>query len=269
MAQSYLPPQLQRSRWRPTLAERRMLRRQRAHFERVRRAELGYAQRLRNISRTVSRLIDAFTIGDQAQLPDMIDILNRYSYIIRPWAETVGAKMIAEVSRRDANAWFKTSRDIGVYLRDMIENAPIGHVIRGLLDDQVELITSIPIEAGRRVQEHTMDFVAGGKRYDELVELIHDTNDVTVNRATLIARTETAKAQSAIVEARARHIGSDQYIWRTMMDSAVRPMHRGLEGTVQSWDDPPEAEANGEHHHPGNFPNCRCYAEPLLSAIIT
>lgn len=263
-----LPPELARSRWRPTATQRRQLQRERQHFERVRRAERYYAQQLRAVARNIGMIINGFTPGDTDHLPQLIELLSRYSAMINPWARVTAARMIAEVSRRDAGAWFRLSREIGVELRNMIENAPIGGVIKQMLDDQVTLITSLPIDAGRRVQEYTQDFVVGGRRYDDLVQLVRDSGNVTVSRATLIARTETAKCQSAIVQARAQHIGAEQYIWRTVRDAAVRREHRALEGTIQSWDDPPVAEAGGERHHPGNFPNCRCFAEPILPEVI-
>ena len=265
-----LPPELRRSRWRPNAAERRELRRDKFYWERVRRAERAYAAQLRQVARNVANMVDAFAQPlDINQTPELVEMLHGYARILDPWARVTAARMIQEVSRRDAGAWFKVSREIGLNLREMIENAPIGGVIRRLLEDQVELITSLPIEAGRRVQAHTQEFVMGGKRYDELVDIVRSSGDVTVSRATLIARTETAKAQSAIVQARAQHIGSDHYIWHTVRDNAVRDMHRRLEGTVQDWSNPPVAEENGERHHPGNFPNCRCYAEPILPAVIT
>jgi SPP1 gp7 family putative phage head morphogenesis protein len=101
-----------------------------------------------------------------------------------------------------------------------------------------------------------MDYATGGRRYADLVDMIRNTTGVTVSRATLIARTETAKAQSAIVQARSQTLGIEGYIWRTVMDIDVRPEHQRLEGTFHRWDDPPVAEASGERHHPGAFPNC-------------
>jgi SPP1 gp7 family putative phage head morphogenesis protein len=251
-----LPPQLARSSWRPTPAERRRLRRESAHFLQVRKVEGRYAQQLRAVGRTVGRLINAFDIGDQSVIPEMLEMLARYAETLQPWARATARRLIAEISRRDAVAWFKSSRDIGVGLRELIEQAPIGFVAQQLVNDQVDLITSLPIEAGRRVQKHTMEFVTSGRRYDELVELVKASGEVTTSRATLIARTETAKAQSAIMQARAQFVGADQYIWRTVRDSRVRAEHRRLEGTVHRWNDPPVAEANGERHHPGEFPNC-------------
>lgn len=263
-----LPPELAKSRWRPSAAERRALQREHAHFERVRRAQSAYEIQLRKVARHVGDLISSFRIGDLPSLPELIDTLTRYGRVLEPWARSVAERMVADVTRRDATAWFKTSRELGLYLKREIAEAPIGEVIRKILEDQVHLITSIPTDAARRVQELTLQYASGGRRYDDLVQMIRRSGPVTKSRATLIARTETAKAQSAIVQARARYVGAEGYIWRTVKDRDVRRMHKRLEGTFHRWDDPPIAEENGDRHHPGEFPNCRCYADPLLPELI-
>jgi SPP1 gp7 family putative phage head morphogenesis protein len=274
MARSYLPPELQRSRWQPTAQERRQLRQERQHFLNVRNAEQRYAVQLRQLARYVAQTVQSFLTEhedefDPEGLFELQMMLESYSTLITPWAEAVAERMITDVSRRDAQAWFRHSRDLGIALRRELAQAPIGNAVRASLESQVELIRSIPVDAGRRVQQSALDYASRGKRYGDLVADIRSTNEVTVNRATLIARTETAKAQSAIMQVRAKWVGSERYIWHTVRDGRVRPEHRELEGTTQRWDDPPVAEANGERHHPGNFPNCRCYAEPLLPEVIT
>jgi len=274
---SLLPPELLNATWsRLTSVERAALRRRirrgsridRQHWERVRNAEQSYVRQLTEVADNISALINTFTPGDASHLDQLRETLDRYSFLLEPWARIVAERMVADVMTRDANAWFRTSQEIGTNLKAVVETTPLGGAMRKLVEDQVQLIRSLPLDAARRVQQFTNDFMLGGKRYDELVDLIRQTGPVTVNRATLIARTETAKAQSAVVQARAQHIGAEQYIWHTVRDTAVRLEHRKLEGSVQRWDDPPVAEANGERHHPGNFPNCRCYAEPLLPAVI-
>ncbi|CCQ74449.1 phage head morphogenesis protein [Magnetospira sp. QH-2] len=47
------------------------------------------------------------------------------------------------------------------------------------------------------------------------------------------------------------------YIWRTVGDNKVRSSHADREGQTFSWDDPPEGG------HPGEAPNCRCWAEEV------
>lgn len=235
----------------------------------VRNAERGYAIQLRKIARHVGEIIKHYGIGDPTVVPEIQSVLRTYAQIITPWAKATAARMIAEVSRRDQTAWQRYSQKISRALHKEVADAPIGETVRQLQNDQVTLITSIPLEAAQRVQALTQEYVLGGRRYDDLVSMITNTTGVTLSRATLIARTETAKASASLVQARAEHIGSDSYIWHSVQDNAVRRCHRKLNGTVQKWSEPPEAEENGARHHPGMFPNCRCYAEPVIPDIIT
>lgn len=243
--------------------------REAAYFDKVRRAEIQYGVQLRKIARTVADFIVQYPIGDRAAVQELTSLLSRYADILRPWARATGQRMIAEVAQRDAQAWFKASKAVGRELRRELQETPLGIQVRQLLEDQVNLITSIPLDAGRRVQELTQEYLSGGKRYKELVPMIQQSGQITINRATLISRTETAKAQSALTQARARYVGAESYAWRTVRDLDVRPAHKRLEGKVFRWDDPPIAEEGGQRHHPGEFPNCRCYAEPVLPAVIT
>jgi SPP1 gp7 family putative phage head morphogenesis protein len=238
------------------------------HWQKVRNAELGYARQLRKIARHVGEIIKHFAIGDPAVVPEVTNILQRYASVITPWAKATAARMIAEVDRRDMTAWQRHAREMSRALHKEVAQAPIGEVVRQLQNDQVHLITSIPLDAAMRVQELTQQYVLGGRRYDELAEMIANTTGVTMSRATLIARTETAKAAASLVQARAQYVGSTHYIWHSVQDIYVRKMHRHLNGTTQEWANPPIAEENGVRHHPGNFPNCRCYAEPVIGDII-
>ena len=66
----------------------------------------------------------------------------------------------------------------------------------------------------------------------------------------------------AITKARAEHIGSPGYIWRTSKDGAVRPSHRKMEGKLVPWDKPPTLDNYTAHC--GEFANCRCFPEPII-----
>jgi SPP1 gp7 family putative phage head morphogenesis protein len=272
---AYIPPELRRARKQPTAAEKAAMRlADRQHWLQVRRAETIYESALRTLARQVGDMIGTFKPDDPQSLDLLSEMLHRYSWIIEPWANVIGERMVGDVMKRDAAAWFKVSRAIGLNLRRMIDTAPVGFTMRKLIDDQVHLIRDIPLEAGRQIQKHAQDYVVSGLRYDTLIDRVQDIIPATVNRARLIARTETAKAQSAIVQARALHIGSERYYWRSVRDTAVRDKHRELDarsrkGETFAWADPPEAEeprADGTriYHHPGQFPNCRCFAQPVL-----
>lgn len=239
------------------------------HFAKVRNAETTYATQLRKVARHVGDLVKALhNDNDPSAVSTLLDTLRRYAAMLNPWASATAARMLAEVSRRDETAWMAASRSVGRDLRRELADAPIVDVVRALLAEQVHLITSLPLEAAQRVHDLTVEGLGTGRRYGDLRDQILRTGHVTVSRATLIARTETARTASAFTQARARHVGAEAYVWRTANDRDVRKAHKQLANRVFRWDDPPVAEANGERHHPGQFPNCRCWAEPVLPAII-
>lgn len=89
------------------------------------------------------------------------------------------------------------------------------------------------------------------------------STQVAVNRAKLIARTETARANAAFVQVRASSVGAKGYIWRTTMDGAERESHAEMNGEFVSYDSVPTL-SDGTRGHAGTFPNCRCWQDPVL-----
>lgn len=244
---------------------RRQRQRENDYFKKVKNAEVSYAIQLRKIAKQTNELIAGMSHEDPAQLPEVQDVLNRYSQIIKPWAHTQATRMIAEVSRRDEVAWRKHSQFISRNLHKEVEQAPIGPVLKDIHTRQIMYITNIPIEAGNKIMEMARQAVLDGDRYTSLIPQIQsEVAGMTTRRATLIARTEVGRASTALVRARAEYIGSHTYNWMSARDRDVRRMHKLLHGTVQRWDDPPVAEEQGQRHAPGEFPNCRCYASPIV-----
>jgi SPP1 gp7 family putative phage head morphogenesis protein len=173
--------------------------------------------------------------------------------------------MVAEAEQRDARAWSELGVEMGRNLAAEIRGAPTGERMRELMAEQVDLITSLPRKAAQRVHRLAIEAMPGGVRPREIAQEILQTGRVTQARAMLIARTETGRAASTLMQARAEHLGSDGYIWRTMHDADVREMHRKLDGKFFRWDDPPVAGERGERSHPGAIYNCRCFAQPVFA----
>jgi len=235
-----------------------------------RKAEQTYSRQLRSVARQVNSIVKTFAQdGSVDDLNSLISTLNRYAEILRPWARKVGWGMVSEVSRRDEAAWFEHGQEMGRALRKEIKSAPTGNLMRDLLTEQVELITSLPTEAAQRVHELTTESLINGSRASEIAKEILRTGDVTEARATLIARTETARTAAALTQVRAQHAGSLGYIWHTAQDSDVRHSHAEMNGRYVPWDKPPTF-VEGVHKkttmtgHAGCFPNCRCFSEPLF-----
>lgn len=173
--------------------------------------------------------------------------------------------MLADVSKRDERAWAEHSRQISMGMRREIANAPTGHLYDVLMLEQVNLIKSLPIEAAQRVHDIATGLLFKGERPDRLLQEILRTGEVTEGRARLIARTETSRAASNFLQARAEWVGSEGYIWRGVRDFRERPSHLEMEGKYVRWGHPPTLD--GLKGHAGCLPNCRCWAEPVLPDI--
>lgn len=226
--------------------------------------ERHYARQLRKIARHVGDIIGAFPPGDPAAVPVIKRTLEGYSETITGWATLTAAQMLSAVEKADTVAWRARTAEMGTQIRREIETAPTGQIMRAMLAEQVTLIKSIPTEAAQRVQDLTIAGIEDSSRSTEIAQEIARSQDVAASRATLIARTETARSASKLTESRARHVGSEGYIWRTSNDSDVRESHRQMNGKYVRWDEPPTL-SDGTVTHAGQIYNCRCYPEPVIA----
>ncbi|MDQ0437971.1 SPP1 gp7 family putative phage head morphogenesis protein [Kaistia dalseonensis] len=230
---------------------------------RARKAETNYAKQLRKVARHVGDIVSGFDVEDLSSAPLIEEALRRYAGVISGWAEAAGSAMVAEVAARDLQAWNSISKEMGSRLRQEIANAPTGQAMRKALNEQTRLITSLPTEAADRVRQITLEGITKGTRASEIAAEIMRTGEVTQGRANTIARTEVSRTTTELTKARAEHVGSTHFIWRTAGDSDVRPTHRALNGKAFRWDDPPECDP-GYHALPGAIWNCRCWPEVVV-----
>lgn len=247
-------------------------------------AERDFYRQLKKIATASGHIVEAHAEG--ASLKDeqeMMRQLDNYSKLITPWARRQSEKLLKQVSVKSAKAYSKNSKLMAEMLKTKVAEDAVGDVARVLLEEQVALIKSIPLEAGKRAQKIAADNFLQGRRAQpdkglvdkffaerrsqvasgDLEEEMERSTEVAVNRAKLIARTETARANSAFVEARASSLGVTSYIWRTTMDGAERDSHRRMNGEVIQYSKPPTL-SDGTTGHAGTFPNCRCYQDPVL-----
>ncbi|AOY96865.1 phage head morphogenesis protein [Cupriavidus sp. USMAA2-4] len=228
----------------------------------TRGAEKRYGSALKKVAAQVGTIIQPFTPGDLSQVPTIERLLNAYADMLQQWATMTASNMLMDVALRDEQNWKVLARDMGRSLRDEIRNAPTGEVMRQLLAEQVDLIQSIPREAAVRVHRLTLEGIENSSRASAIAAEIMRSEEVSASRALLIARTEVTRTATTLTQARATHVGSKGYIWRTAGDGDVRKSHREMNSEFVPWDEPPELD--GMTGHAGCLPNCRCYADPVL-----
>ncbi len=231
----------------------------------ARRAESHYSSRLVQVARQVGHIIRGFApvgiVTDQSLLRQT---LEGYAEVLTPWAWSVANYMVADVQRRDLRMWEANSAEMSRAIRGELQEAPTGILRRALMNEQVVLIKSLPLEAAQRVHVLTTEALVTSKRAAEVQKEIMRSGEVTASRAKLIARTDVARTAATFTQARAQFAGSEGYIWRTSTDGDVRPTHQEMEGRYVRWDTPPKTDKNLAPYHAGCGPNCRCFAEPVL-----
>lgn len=254
------------SRFRATpvaIAMDRDIKRARADFSASRRAETQFNVKLRKVASYIEEIVKTAADGSLHSAILIGKLMAVYSEQLTPWAQAIVRRMHTQVASRDKQQWRKYAAQLGSEYKKEMTETPVGELFDRLMAEQVSLIKSMPLEAAQRVHDLTKANITEGKRGTTLIEEIMRQGDVSRSKAKLIARTETARTASKMTEARARAVGSTEYIWRTSKDANVRHSHRKLEGKTFRWDSPPECDP-GHYAHPGQIWNCRCTAFPII-----
>lgn len=218
---------------------------------------------LRQVASNVGSIVSGFDLADQAAIPRLTNVLQRYAEALTAWAESTAMRMLTDVEQVDRNAWSVLSAEMSEQIRRELQSAPTGEILRQRLNEQVTLIKSLPLDAAKRVHELTLKRLESSNRSKEIMKALQETGNVTASRAKLIARTEVARTSSLLTQARAEHIGSTGYIWRTSGDSDVRMSHKQMNGTFIPWDKEPTL-SDGTKTHAGQIYNCRCWPDPVI-----
>jgi SPP1 gp7 family putative phage head morphogenesis protein len=194
--------------------------------------------------------------------------LNDYANTLHHWARNAAGRIITDVALRDEKTWLIYANDLSRGVREQIRNTDTGAVYQQLLNDQVRLIQSLPLDAAQRIHDLSTRSLIEGNRSSEIAGLIMATGRVTRSRANTIARTEVSRASTLFTEARALNLGSEGYTWRDSEDGDVRMDHEVLNGKFIYWANPPIVDKkSGRRAHAGCDINCRCYPEPSIPEI--
>lgn len=237
------------------------------------RIENDYSLKLRRVARIVGTLITQHTVlekDDNGMITRVLlaeglnTILSHYATSITPWAKSIATMMITQVNKSNEQNFLSMASHLSAKLKEEHAQSAIGAVARKIHEDQVKLITSLPLEAGQRAQKLAQEAMTGGRRASEVADMIMASGDVTVSRANTIARTEIHKSYAAFTQSRAQYVGSRSYQWATAGDEIVRESHAEMDGQIVNWDEEPTL-SDGDTGHAGTFVNCRCFSIPIFN----
>src|SRR6185312_11504719 len=228
------------------------------HWKPTQRTMLDYA-------RSIRRLLTDFLVDVQSP-SDLYNIAanGRFSML----ADEVAHRMVAQAAVRNARSWKYAARQAmrsrEIYQALEIEmSGPVGYAVRRMVQENASLIRSIPGDLARRMTKHITERQQSGVRAETISEELRKwLPHIAKSKANLIARTETARAETAFTRARAENLGLTHYQWLSAEDSRVRKSHRLMDKVLVRFDDPPSPEALAHEHstlgkyNAGAAPNC-------------
>ena len=226
--------------------------------------EKAYQEKLAAIARQIEKIIKT-TRSEQ-----LISKLSQYSNSIFGYASNAAHTLIYNLNKQSIEQWQKQGKQINSILKKELKTQEINKLMNIYKDQNISLIQSLPLDAAKRTYKILTEGYVSGARFENLVDKIQRIGQISSNRATLIARTETSKISTALTQARSKVLGLDWYVWRTSQDVRVRDSHYLMSRVIVNWNEPPAPEhlkgINSKlgHYHAGNAPNCRCYAQPVI-----
>jgi len=198
------------------------------------------------------------------------------------------ARMATRIRIDTARSWREAANkgSQGPLIYELMKHemdGPVGQKVYEIISENAAYIKTVPQDWAVFVSKYAAREALKGKRPEEIEEDLRRImpGHITKNLK-CIARTECAKANAAICEARAEAVGIKCYFWRSVRDNRTRDSHWDMNGILCFYDDPPEPERlfpyghlnkrTGKwvgvkpygRYHAGNTFNCRCYQEPVV-----
>lgn len=206
------------------------------------------------LSRQMTRILDRL---------EAMDISNFATQMARGFANRLNRS-----SSDSFNSNLKNS--VGLELNRAVASPDISDAINMAIRNNVALIQSVKDEYKDNIAKLIRDNVFNGERPTNIVTQIKDIGGVSKSRAAFIARDQTSKINSDLVEIRAKAIGSDTYTWLSTNDERSRPSHDAMDGKLCKWSDATvysdddgktwkkRSAIGGVELHAGRDFNCRC-----------
>lgn len=131
------------------------------------------------------------------------------------------------------------------------------------LAENVGLIKSIPEKYLQQVEGIVMRAYSGGRNLKEMTEAIAELYPAAKDRATLIARDQSNKANSVVNRTRQLELGIKRARWMHS-HGGKEPRLDHLAADGKEYDIEKGCLISGEYIQPGEMINCRCTSRPIL-----
>jgi len=195
-------------------------------------------------------------------------VLYRWS---SPQFDALAAQLAAKFVRSTSDVTLKrfqaSMKSFGL---DVYEDSPaLQDFVDAAIQDNVQLIKSIPSQYLERVQSIVYSNTRSGLRPGAITKQLQEQHGVTQRRAKFIATDQTTKINGQIAEKRQKAAGFQYFKWQDAEDSRVRHRHDVIAEKVTAygrgvykWSNLP-LSSEGIPIAPGQDYRCRCVAIPV------
>lgn len=208
------------------------------------------------------------------------EMLKRFKELAKRWS-----KRFEEASPKIAEAYLKGAfkatdsamrmalKDAGFAVKFQMTPA-MRDAFNASLAENVGLIKSIPTEYLQQVEGVVARAYASGRDLQAMVTQIRKLYPKAANRAVLIARDQSNKANAVVSRARQLELGIQEAEWlHSSGGKTPRPEHvkAGRERrryNIAKGCPIPNEKGVVEYIMPGELINCRCVSRPVLSSLI-
>ena len=151
---------------------------------------------------------------------------------------------------------------------NILEDYYMGEFFRDALQQwitrNIGLIRSVPQTTLTEMRSIVEEGWRTGLTNREISRNIQAAYGISKRKAQFWARDQLAKLNANLTQQQQQDAGVQEYIWSTSGDERVRERHVELDGTRQSWANPPKVALN-RNCHPGEDYRCRCVALPVFN----
>ncbi len=169
------------------------------------------------------------------------------------------ARYFATATRRRSDAQLMAALDKSGITVNFKMTPAVRDVARATVEQNVQLIRTIPQQYLAGVQGDVMRSVQTGRDIGQLAKSLQQKYGVTKRRAAFIARDQNNKATSAIQKARQLDLGLDRGVWmHSTGGKTPRPKHVRADGEEFDLQKGMKVGDDGGWVMPGEEPNCRC-----------
>lgn len=184
-----------------------------------------------------------------------------FRYWMRRWREKMedyARDFVHSTERKTQNSFKQALRDAGFTVR-MDKKRVQNDVVKALIEENVNLIKSIPQHYFTEVTGLLMRAVSTGRDTDFLTNELQKRYEITRRRAKLIARDQCNKATEAIKRVECTQLGIIEGIWVHVPGTkSSRKTHMQMNGKRFRLDEGLYDSAVGRKVLPGELVACNC-----------